>query len=207
MDLMQYITKATEQRAADLFIIAGAPCCMRMDKTIQPLDDQKLFPADTQALVEELYRLAHREMSKFYQTWDDDFSFAVPGLARFRVNTYRQRGSMAAVIRVVSFTIPDWREIHILPQIMDLSKLTRGMVLVTGAADSGKSTTLACLIDEINKNGMTVLIVEQNSKVALHHSQYAYVIDDGKITMEGRSEDLANDPRIVEAYLGKKKEG
>ena len=60
-------------------------------------------------------------------------------------------------------------------------------------------------IDEINENGMTVLIVEQNSKVALHHSSYAYVIDDGKITMEGPSSELANDPRIVEAYLGKKR--
>lgn len=175
MDLMQYITKATEQRAADLFIIAGAPCCMRMDKTIQPLDDQKLFPADTQALVEELYRLAHREMSKFYQTWDDDFSFAVPGLARFRVNTYRQRGSMAAVIRVVSFTIPDWREIHILPQIMDLSKLTRGMVLVTGAADSGKSTTLACLIDEINKNRSCHIITLEDPIEYLHRDRMSIV--------------------------------
>ena len=60
-------------------------------------------------------------------------------------------------------------------------------------------------IDEINQQGMTVLIVEQNSKVALHHSSYAYVIDDGKITMEGSSEELANDDRIVEAYLGKKR--
>lgn len=60
-------------------------------------------------------------------------------------------------------------------------------------------------IDEINENGMTVLIVEQNSKVALHHSSYAYVIDDGMITMEGPSSELANDPRIVEAYLGKKR--
>ena len=62
-------------------------------------------------------------------------------------------------------------------------------------------------IDEINAQGMTVLIVEQNSKVALHHSSYAYVIEDGKITMEGPSADLEKDPRIVEAYLGKKKEG
>ncbi len=60
-------------------------------------------------------------------------------------------------------------------------------------------------IDEINQKGMTVLIVEQNSKVALHHSSYAYVIDDGKITMEGPSDQLANDERIVEAYLGKKR--
>ena len=132
MDLMGYITTAAQQRAADLFIIAGAPCSMRMDKTIRQLDEKKLLPNDTEELIKEVYRLAGRDMDRFYKTWDDDFSFAVPGLARFRVNTYRQRGSMAAVIRVVSFTIPDWKEMHILPQIMELSKLTNGMVLGVG---------------------------------------------------------------------------
>ena len=195
MDLMQIITTAATQRAADLFIIAGAPCCMRMDKTIQPVDDKKLLPNDTQALVEELYRLANRDMDRFYQTWDDDFSFAVPGLARFRVNTYRQRGSMAAVIRVVAFTIPDWREIHIPPQIIELSRLTSGMVLVTGAADSGKSTTLACLIDEINKTRSCHIITLEDPIEYLHRDRMS-IISQREMTI-----DTATFPTALRACL------
>ena len=78
MDILGYITIAAQQRAADLFIIAGAPCSMRMDKTIRQLDDQKLLPNDTELLIKELYKLAGRDMDRFCRTWDDDFSFAVP---------------------------------------------------------------------------------------------------------------------------------
>lgn len=195
MNLMEYITMATQQRAADLFLLAGAPACIRMDKTLQPLDDKKLLPNDTEALVKELYRLANREMDRFYQTWDDDFSFAVPGLARFRVNTYRQRGSMAAVIRVVSFTIPDWKELHILPQIIDLSKLTNGMVLVTGAADSGKSTTLACIVDEINKTRSCHIITLEDPIEYLHRDRMS-IVSQREVTI-----DTATFPTALRACL------
>ena len=195
MDLMGYITTAAQQRAADLFIIAGAPCSMRMDKTIRQLDEKKLLPNDTEELIKEVYRLADRDMDRFYRTWDDDFSFAVPGLARFRVNTYRQRGSMAAVIRVVSFTIPDWKEMHILPQIMELSKLTNGMVLVTGAADSGKSTTLACLIDEINKTRSCHIITLEDPIEYLHRDRMS-IISQREMTI-----DTATFPTALRACL------
>ncbi|MBR0356351.1 MAG: PilT/PilU family type 4a pilus ATPase [Clostridia bacterium] len=195
MDLMGYITIAAQQRAADLFIIAGAPCSMRMDKTIRQLDEKKLLSNDTEELIKEVYRLADRDMDRFYRTWDDDFSFAVPGLARFRVNTYRQRGSMAAVIRVVSFTIPDWKEMHILPQIMELSKLTNGMVLVTGAADSGKSTTLACLIDEINKTRSCHIITLEDPIEYLHRDRMS-IISQREMTI-----DTATFPTALRACL------
>lgn len=98
-----------------------------------------------------------RHMSHFEHRGDDDFSFAVPGVARFRANAYRQRGSMAAVIRVVAFDIPDYRDLHIPEEVMKLSEVTSGLVLVTGTAGSGKSTTQACIIDRINKTRETVL--------------------------------------------------
>ena len=168
---------------------------MRMDKTIRQLDEKKLLPNDTEELIKEVYRLAGRDMDRFYKTWDDDFSFAVPGLARFRVNTYRQRGSMAAVIRVVSFTIPDWKEMHILPQIMELSKLTNGMVLVTGAADSGKSTTLACLIDEINKTRSCHIITLEDPIEYLHRDRMS-IISQREMTI-----DTATFPTALRACL------
>ena len=74
------------------------------------------------------------------ETGDDDFSMAIPGLSRFRVNTYRQRGSLAAVIRIIAFNLPDPQDLHIPPAVMEAADLTKGMVLITGPAGSGKST-------------------------------------------------------------------
>ena len=192
---MEYITKAAEMHAADLFILAGAPCSVRLDKTLQPLDDRKLFPDDTKKLITEIYSLANRDMDVFYRTWDDDFSFAVPGLARFRVNTYRQRGSMAAVIRVVAFTIPDWKEMHILPQIIELAKLSTGMVLVTGSADSGKSTTLACIVNEINRTRSCHIITLEDPIEYLHRDQNS-IISQREVTI-----DTATFPTALRACL------
>ncbi len=175
MNLMEYITAAKERGAADLFILAGAPCSIRLGGELFPLDDHKLLPDDTKALIMEIYALANRETDLYFRTWDDDFSFAVAGLARFRVNTYRQRGSMAAVIRVVSFTIPDWQQMRIPADVMELSKLHNGMVLVTGAADSGKSTTLACLIDRINATRSCHIITLEDPIEYLHRDKKSIV--------------------------------
>ncbi|MBQ6076541.1 MAG: PilT/PilU family type 4a pilus ATPase [Clostridia bacterium] len=175
MNLMDYVTTATQRGAADLFILAGAPCCIRLGRELMPLDDRKLMPDDTKALITEIYALANREMDAYYRTWDDDFSFAVAGLARFRVNTYRQRGSMAAVIRVVSFSIPDWKELRIPEQVIELSKLRSGMVLVTGTADSGKSTTLACIVDRINRTRSCHIITLEDPIEYLHRDHMSIV--------------------------------
>ena len=102
---------------------------------------------------------------------------------------------MAAVIRVVSFTIPDWKEMHILPQIMELSKLTNGMVLVTGSADSGKSTTLACLIDEINKTRSCHIITLEDPIEYLHRDRMS-IISQREMTI-----DTATFPTALRACL------
>ena len=91
--------------------------------------DMRLLPPDTESIIRDIYHTANRSITHYLQTGDDDFSFSIPGLARFRVNTYRQRGSMAAVIRVVSFDIPDWQEVHIPKAVMDLADIQSGMSL------------------------------------------------------------------------------
>ena len=95
--------------------------------------------------------MAGRDMAEYRRRGDDDFSFAKPGLSRFRVSAYRQRGSMAAVIRVVAFEIPDYRALGIPETVMETANVLHGMVVISGTAGSGKSTTQACLIDRINK--------------------------------------------------------
>ena len=118
-ELLDYLKRAVDQQASDLFIVAGGPVCVKLEKKLQPVSGDKVFPQQTEELVTELYRLAGRPMDVFLRDGDDDFSFSVAGLARFRVNTYRQRGSMAAVVRVVAFSIPDWRTMHIPEQVMN----------------------------------------------------------------------------------------
>ena len=172
---MEYLHRAVEHQASDIFFVAGGPVCEKLDGHIRPLDEARLLPPDTQQAVEEIYEAAHRSMEIFRQTGDDDFSFSVPGLARFRVNTYRQRGSMAAVIRVVSFDIPDWQAFGIPPQVMDLAELTSGMVLVTGTAGSGKSTTQACIIDRINRTRDCHIVTLEDPIEFLHRHQKSIV--------------------------------
>lgn len=105
-----------------------------------------MIPKETFEFVTSIYALAERDISKFEETGDDDFSFAIPGVSRYRVSTFKQRGSYSAVIRVISFTLPKPSDLHIPDSVMELAETNNGMVLVTGPAGSGKSTTLAVLL-------------------------------------------------------------
>ena len=143
LELLDYLRFAVEARASDLFIVAGGPVCVKLEKRMTPVGGERVFPQETERLIMALYQQAQRSPDRFLSRGDDDFSFSVGGLARFRVNTYRQRGSLAAVVRVVAFDIPSWEELSIPAQVMDLAEETHGMILVTGTAGSGKSTTQA----------------------------------------------------------------
>lgn len=170
MTLLDHLTQAVQAGASDLFLVPGAPVSIKLEGRLQPIGEDKLLPSQAQALLEEIYAMADRDMNPFRTTGDDDFSFAVAGLARFRVNAYRQRGSLAAVIRVVAFRIPDWKELGIPENIMELSELHAGMVLVTGTAGSGKSTTLACLVDRINRERACHIITLEDPIEYLHRN-------------------------------------
>lgn len=174
-ELMQYLTQAVGDHASDLFIVAGGPVSEKVGGCIHAICPEKVFPPQTQQLISEIYALAQRPMDSFLSRGDDDFSFAVPGLARFRVNAYRQRGSLACVVRVVSFEIPDWRALGIPEAVMDLSAVQHGMVLVTGIAGSGKSTTQACLIDRINRTRTCHIITLEDPIEFLHRDQLSII--------------------------------
>jgi len=173
--LMDYLSRAAKDGASDLFLVPGGSVSYKLDGHLIPLEEPRLTPLQGETLIKEIYTLANRDPAGFLATGDDDFSFSVSGLARFRVNTYRQRGSLAAVIRVVAFSIPDWQELHIPQQVMDLATLSSGMVLVTGTAGSGKSTTLACLIDRINRNRACHIITLEDPIEYLHRNQKSIV--------------------------------
>jgi len=174
-ELLDYLKRAVGDNASDLFIVAGGPVCEKLEKKLVPIGTGRLMPKDAEELVTGLYIQAGRTIDTFLQEGDDDFSFSVGGLARFRVNTYRQRGSMAAVVRVVAFGIPDWQTLHIPPQVMELANLTSGMVLVTGTAGSGKSTTQACIIDRINQTRSGHIITLEDPIEYLHRNNKSIV--------------------------------
>ena len=174
-ELIAYLKRAVEDQASDLFFVAGGAASEKLDGRLVPLQDGKLLPPDTERLLAEIYGMAKRSMEPYLRAGDDDFSFAVPGLARFRVNAYRQRGSLAAVIRIVSFDIPDWKTLHIPPQVMDLAEVRSGLVLVTGTAGSGKSTTQACIIDRINRTRDCHVITLEDPIEFLHRNQRSII--------------------------------
>ena len=172
---MEYLHIATEHQASDVFFVAGKSPCEKLEGRIVPMAEDRLLPAHTEQMIREIYETAGRSMERFLQLGDDDFSFAVPGLARFRVNTYRQRGSMAAVIRLVSFDIPNWETLHIPAQVMEVADLTSGLVLVTGTAGSGKTTTQACIIDRINRTRDCHIVTLEDPIEYLHRHQKSIV--------------------------------
>ena len=172
---MEWLKLAVEHEASDLFFVAGKAVCEKREGHIYPMTEQRLMPADTEAAITGMYAAAQRPMDALLQRGDDDFSFAVPGLARFRVNTYRQRGSMAAVIRVVSFDIPDAQQWRIPEAVMALAEQTSGMILVTGTAGSGKTTTQACIIDRINRTRDCHIVTLEDPIEYLHRHQKSIV--------------------------------
>lgn len=134
----EYLSYATQNHASDIFIIAGRPLSVKIDGKLSG-HGERLMPDDTAALIREIYHMAgERNFDRFLETGDDDFSFSIPGLSRFRVNTYRQRGSLAAVIRVIAFELPDPDVLNIPEDVMCAADFSKGMVLVTGSCRKRK---------------------------------------------------------------------
>ena len=175
MDVRKILEEATKREASDIFITAGRPLTYKSKGIMNTLDDQRMEPKDTFQFVSAIYTLAERNIDDFDRTGDDDFSFAIPGVSRFRVSTFKQRGSYSAVIRVISFTLPHPSELGIPDAVMELADSRSGMILVTGPAGSGKSTTLACLIDKINHEREAHIITLEDPLEFLHRHEKSIV--------------------------------
>lgn len=166
--MLEYLRRAVDKKASDIFIVSGMAVSFKIDGEIVPENEEKVMPDRANELVSALYTVAERSMDHFLQTGDDDFSVSVKDLARFRVSAYRQRGSLAAVIRTVSFSIPDREQMEIPDEVMKIAAMTRGLVLVTGPAGGGKSTTMACIADAINRTRSAHIITIEDPIEYLH---------------------------------------
>ena len=176
MNVLDILTQTTKEGASDLFIVAGRPLSYKKNGKILQAGKERMMPHDCETFVREIYELAgKRDISRFLATGDDDFSFAVQGLSRYRVSTYRQRGSLSAVIRVITFELPDPSALGIPDPIIRLADQKKGLILVTGPAGSGKSTTLACIIDEINRTQEKHIITLEDPLEFLHRHKKSIV--------------------------------
>ncbi len=176
--------------AVDIFFVAGRPLSYKSKRRIETVGDQKLLPADTEQLIASVYAHAGRDISIFHNRGDDDFSFSLKGIARFRMSVYKQRGSAAAVIRVVAFSLPDPKALHIPQDILGLSEKQRGLVLVTGSTSSGKTTTLTCILNEIN-NTQPAHIITLEDPIEYLHSHKMGIISQREITLDTGSYPVA----------------
>lgn len=168
MTLQEILKQAILKGASDIFIIVGLPVTCKVKGAQDRMGGEILKPAVIEPIIDEIYAAARRQKTILDKGLDDDFSFSVPELGRFRVNVFRQRGSLSAVIRVIKFGIPDYRELGIPESVLSLADNMTGLVLVAGAAGSGKSTTLACMIDRINNQRESHIITMEDPIEYLH---------------------------------------
>lgn len=149
MTIHDLMKKTVQMKASDLHVTVGIPPTIRVNGQLQKISDQILKSADTEAFVKEI--TTNKQFAELKERGEIDFSLSIPGFHRFRLNAYKQRGSYGIAIRVVFSKIPSFDTLGLPPLVRALTKKTRGLILVTGPTGSGKSTTLACMVDEINR--------------------------------------------------------
>lgn len=166
MTLDDILIQARKVGASDVHVSVGIPIKCRIHGTLKDLTSTPLTGADTKALVEQM--IPKRLIGEFNETGEADFSYAIPGQGRFRVNVFKQKGSMAFVIRLINTDIPEPESLGLTQSVIDLTNKKRGLVLVTGPTGSGKSTTLASLINKINENYSHHIITLEDPIEYLH---------------------------------------
>ncbi|NLA69979.1 MAG: PilT/PilU family type 4a pilus ATPase, partial [Clostridiales bacterium] len=148
-DIREVLIKAVSDKATDLYVIAGLDLTVKKNGTFSSVGD-RLTPNDCKDIVRDIYELANMEEQRSLKV-DDDFSFGLNSIGRFRVNVFKQRGSWSAVIRLIQFGLPSAEEMNIPQKVLDFANEKNGLILVTGPAGGGKSTTLSCIINQINE--------------------------------------------------------
>ncbi|MBI4853078.1 MAG: type IV pilus twitching motility protein PilT [Acidobacteria bacterium] len=164
--LSELLKKMTELGGSDLHITTNSPPQVRVDGHLRPLDYPELTPADTKQLAYSV--LTDAQKHRFEETLELDFSFGIKGLSRFRANLFNQRGAVGAVFRAIPYEIKNFEALGLPPVVKKLCEKPRGLILVTGPTGSGKSTTLAAMIDKVNQDRHEHIITIEDPIEFLH---------------------------------------
>jgi twitching motility protein PilT len=164
--LAEMLHKAIQAGASDLHLTIGTPPQLRVDGKLRPMDLPALTPADTKRLAYSV--MTDTQKHAFEEKWEFDFSFGIKDLCRFRGNIFTQRGAVAAVFRVIPFEIRSFEALGLPPVVQRLCNKPRGLILVTGPTGSGKSTTLAAMIDKINRERYEHILTIEDPIEFLH---------------------------------------
>jgi len=174
ISLSELLHKLSELGGSDLHVTTGTPPLVRVHGEIRPLDNyHPLTSAETKQLAYSV--LTDAQKHRFEENLELDFSFGVKGLSRFRANIFNQRGAVGAVFRAIPYEIWSFEELGLPPIVKELSNKPRGMVLVTGPTGSGKSTTLAAIIDKINKERREHILTIEDPIEFLHNHKSCIV--------------------------------
>lgn len=169
----EMLAAAKNAGASDLHITVGVPPKMRVNGHLITMDYDRMLPPDTLHLLDQIMNEQQKE--KFQRDGEHDMSFSIPNLGRYRVNAYKQRGSVAIALRLVGTQVPSPEVLGVPESVIDLYQRKRGLVLVTGPTGSGKSTTLAAIIDKINNNRECHVITLENPIEYLHQHKLSMV--------------------------------
>nr|WP_318683493.1 PilT/PilU family type 4a pilus ATPase [uncultured Acetatifactor sp.] len=174
MSVIEAILKtAGEAGASDVHLTVGIPPKMRVNGSLITMDYPKMLPADTLDVLVNIMTQSQRE--RFEEWGECDLSLSIPGCGRYRVNAYKQRGSAALAIRLVGMKVPTLSDLGTPDSVLELCLKERGMILVTGPAGSGKSTTLAAMVDQINSRRKAHIITLENPIEYLHQHKLSIV--------------------------------
>lgn len=200
MTIDDLLIRARKMGASDVHVTVGIPPKCRVNGELVTLMEGRILPADSKALVEQM--IPGRLVERFNREGEVDFSYAIKGVGRFRVNIFKQRGTMSFVIRLVNTEIPSPESLGLPQSVLELVKKKRGLILVTGPTGSGKSTTLASLIHIINQTQNKHIITLEDPIEYLHPHSKSIVLQreigyDSKSYASALRAALREDPDVI----------
>ena len=199
-DLNEILIQSVKERASDIHLTSGRAPSYRVDGVLAPIMGERLTPQMLEDILLPLIDKRHRE--ELEETGQTDFAYAISGVGRFRVNVFKQRGTLAAVMRSLPFNIPEPEDLGIPREVVEMTSRKRGLVLVTGPTGSGKSTTLASLIHVINRTYPYHIITLEDPIEYLHRHDKSVVNQreigsDSTNYAQALRADLREDPDVI----------
>jgi twitching motility protein PilT len=203
MDLISLLTRAVELGASDVHFKLGQPPVVRLDGDLEPLPDAPvLTEPELEHILDAVTQISPKRRDQFEDTGDLDIAYSYPMLPRFRVNGFRQRGATSFAFRVIPSEIPNFAKLGLPPGVHRLAEERRGLVLVTGATGSGKTTTLASMLDHVNRSRRQHIVTIEDP-IEILHPDRGCIVNQREVGLDTQSFEqalrrvLRQDPDVI----------